>query len=85
LKIKTVEAIAYGVPLVTTSVGAQGFDPNESNLFLIANTSQEFATALSELNSSFSLRKKLSKNAKAYAEQNFTPDACFRTLLESPF
>jgi glycosyltransferase involved in cell wall biosynthesis len=82
LKVKTVEAIAYGIPLVTTSIGAQGFDTQKNDLFLVANTPEEFAEALSELNNSHSLRKQLSCAAKIYAEENFTPHACFGSLLE---
>jgi glycosyltransferase involved in cell wall biosynthesis len=81
LKIKTVEALAYGIPLVTTSVGVQGLKEESNRSFLVADTPQEFAASLIKLASSFSLRSELSLSSKAFAERNFTPEACFNTLL----
>lgn len=75
LKIKTVEALAYGVPLVTTSKGAQGLS-EESNLsFLLADAPENFAAAIRALDASLELRQQLSLRAKAFAQQHFTPQA----------
>ncbi|MBI2743597.1 MAG: glycosyltransferase family 4 protein [Chlamydiales bacterium] len=84
LKIKTVEAIAHGVPLVTTSVGADGLLQEAGRSFLVANTAVEFAEAIQRLASSPTLRRELSSRARAYASEHFTPFACFNRLL-SPF
>jgi glycosyltransferase involved in cell wall biosynthesis len=81
LKIKTVEALAYGIPLVTTSKGAHGFS-EESNLsFLLADAPEDFAAAIRALDASLELRQRLSLRARAFAQQHFTPHACFSKLL----
>jgi glycosyltransferase involved in cell wall biosynthesis len=46
LKIKSVEALSYGVPLVTTSVGAEGLRTGAGKAFLVADTAAEFILAL---------------------------------------
>jgi hypothetical protein len=81
LKIKTVEALAYGIPLVTTSVGAQGIQEEDGQAFLIADTPEEFAAAIQRLASSYDLRRELSARARHFAKQHFTPHACFSVLL----
>lgn len=81
LKIKTVEALAYGIPLVSTGVGVQGLQEESNKSFLLANTAQEFAEVLERLTASFSLREQLSVAAREFAKLHFTPEACFKTLV----
>jgi glycosyltransferase involved in cell wall biosynthesis len=82
LKIKTVEAIAYGIPLVTTSVGAQGLREESDNSFLLADTPKEFASAICALAESSDLRRRLSLRARIFASKHLTPTACFGVLLQ---
>lgn len=81
LKIKNIEALSYGVPLVTTPSGAQGIKEHQDNLFLLAETSEEFAEKIDLLASNFSMRKKIGRNAFIYSRENWTPEKCFETLL----
>ncbi len=81
LKIKTVEAIAYGIPLVTTSAGAQGLLEERGNCFLLADTPEEFAAAICTLASSSDRRRQLSSRARTFAREHLTPTACFSSLL----
>jgi len=46
LKIKTMEALAHGKPLVTTSVGAQGLEKYADKAFLIADGPEMFAQSV---------------------------------------
>ena len=82
LKIKTVEAIAYGIPLVTTRIGAQGLLDQSNHSFILADTSEEFAAAICALAASSSLRRQLSSHARVFAKKYLTPEACFNVLLE---
>jgi glycosyltransferase involved in cell wall biosynthesis len=59
LKIKTIEALAHGKPLVTTSVGAEGIEQYSGKAFLIGNTPEEFAQAVVLLLSDTELANKL--------------------------
>ena len=81
LKIKTVEALAYGIPLVTTSVGSQGLLEEAGKAFLLADTAEEFAAAISALAGCTGLRRRISSQARAYAQRHWTPMACFGVLL----
>lgn len=83
LKIKTVEALAHGRPLVTTSEGARGLTHLEDHALLIADREEDFLSKLKMLVDSFELRKTLGRNAYHYAQENFTPDRCYGALLEA--
>ena len=80
-KIKTIEALGHGVPLVTTRNGAEGLLDEANHSFLLADTPEEFADAIIRLASSLSLRKKLSSNALKLTQQRFNPRACFYELI----
>lgn len=81
LKIKNVEALAHGLPLVTTSHGSRGIENGKNEAYLLANTADEFIRAISSLIEDAGLRKKLSKNAGRYVRENLSADKCFSPLL----
>lgn len=82
LKIKTVEALAAGLPLVTTREGARGLEDGAGHAFLVADDAADFARACRELLTDTDRRAALAAAAHRYARARFTPDACFGTLLE---
>lgn len=82
LKIKNVEALGFGLPLITTTHGSSGTEEGISNAFLIADTAEEFFAAFKTLNQ-YSLRKQLSKNALDYARKNFNEEKCYSFLLNA--
>jgi len=61
LKIKTIEALAHGKPLVTTSVGAEGLEEHTKESFLIGDTPDNFAEAVVKLLSNTEYAKQLSE------------------------
>lgn len=77
LKIKTVEALAYGLPLVTTSEGARGLRELHGRALQIADDSQTFASALKRLLASADARQQLGTAGAAFVRQHFTPAACY--------
>lgn len=81
LKIKNVEAMAYGIPLITTDIGIQGMDGISANELIVANDPKEFKDALVKLLDTDE-RRKLSGNSKRYAKEIFSQSSCFRELLE---
>ena len=48
VKIKNIEAIEYGLPIVTTSVGAQGLEHFKNQGMYIENTAREFANRIDD-------------------------------------
>jgi len=83
LKIKNMEALAYGVPLVTTTHGARGIEAGINNAFLVADNADEFIKAIESLISSLQLRTKLSNNANEFIKDNFSVEKCFNPLIEA--
>ena len=74
LKVKIGQSMAYGLPVVTTTVGAEGFDLVEGHSALIADEEEEFADKVIQLYQDRSLWKTLSLNSRKLIEQNYTPD-----------
>ncbi len=82
LKIKTVEAIGYAKPLVTTSVGVAGMLPSPSEACVVRDDPEAMAEALSQLLSDQGERQALAERAEKYAEKNLSVDSVFAELLE---
>lgn len=71
LRIKLVEGISYGKPIVTTSIGMEGLGCNDDKELRIADTPQTFAENVVEMASSSILQHRLSVAARTYAVDNF--------------
>lgn len=83
LKIKNIEALSHGRPLITTTHGARGIDTGAGTAFLIANDASDFIRQITTLVDSFDQRWRLSQVAASFIRQNFTAEQCFRPLLEA--
>jgi glycosyltransferase involved in cell wall biosynthesis len=83
LKIKNIEALAHGVPLVTTSHGARGLEAGIGQALLIADDPQSLSEAIISLITSRSLRYKLIENAGRFITAQFSPKQCFSPLLKA--
>jgi glycosyltransferase involved in cell wall biosynthesis len=81
LKIKTVEALARGKPLVTTQKGIEGLDGDVKNSVLVRDDSVEFADAVSLLLEDWPLRDNLAQIAKKFALRHLNPTAVYGELL----
>jgi glycosyltransferase involved in cell wall biosynthesis len=68
LKIKTIEALAYGKPLVTTSAGAAGLEEEKGNSLLVADTPEEFSADVLRLLQTSTLAGAVGKKARQYAQ-----------------
>lgn len=66
LKIKCAEALAYGMPLLTTSVGAQGLENGINSAFYVADDADDFASKLCFLLTNSNQRRILKNNAKEF-------------------
>ena len=81
LNIKSIEALGYGMPLVTSPTGARGMDAAEAG-FLVADTPQEFAEAVERIFLDPTIGATLSKRALQYATNwNQRNMAALATLL----
>lgn len=75
MKGKIGEALARGLPVISTSVGAEGFQFQNGTEALIADTPEDFARAVIQAYSSESLWNQLSTNGLNLIEKRFSPDA----------
>ena len=82
LKIKNVEALASGLPLVTTGEGARGIADVAGDAFLVADDPAAFAAACLRLLDDVSLRTRVGARALQVARERFSPQACFAPFLE---
>lgn len=69
LKIKTIEALGYAKPLVTTSVGAEGLEKGINRAFLVADNPGEFAQAIIRILDDPTFADLLSSCAYDFAKQ----------------
>jgi glycosyltransferase involved in cell wall biosynthesis len=69
LKIKTIEAMGYGKPLITTPHGATGLEAAANRSYLLATTAEEFVSHAFALHQSPQMAESLAKEAYAYAEE----------------
>jgi glycosyltransferase involved in cell wall biosynthesis len=68
IKIKNLEAMGYGKPLVTTSVGAEGLEPGIGTAFLVGETPEAFAIQIVQLLENEDLYKSFSYRSFDYAQ-----------------
>ena len=80
LKIKNVEAMAYGKPLLTTKEGARGLSTGVNKAFLVADTDIETIKGIINFLYSKDIRDAISANALAYAKERFTFTSAFKEL-----
>ena len=82
LKIKNVEALCYGKPLVTTSVGAQGIEEGSNNAFMLCDKYEDMYHCICSLIENEELRNNLSEKAYQFALKNFTEEASYKQLKD---
>jgi glycosyltransferase involved in cell wall biosynthesis len=83
LKIKTVEALGAGLPLVTTDEGARGLEDAAGFAFALAHDADEFAAQLSQLLGSQERRAQLAAGARQLVAERFSAETCFGPLLRA--
>ncbi len=71
LRIKLVEGLAYGKPIITTSIGAEGIPYTKNKDLLIADSNQDFVNAIVSLLSNAQQKQELQTNARLLAESQF--------------
>ncbi|HVO92888.1 MAG TPA: glycosyltransferase family 4 protein [Terriglobales bacterium] len=82
LKIKSVEALARGKPLVTTPKGIDGLPDGIEQCASIARDDKEFASAVLQLLCEPAYRKQLAQSANTFATMNLNKRTVYRELLD---
>jgi len=72
INTKNLQALSRGVPLVATSVSAEGLQLHDERDALIADSPSDFAADIVRLNRDDALWTALSKTGREFAQQNFS-------------
>jgi glycosyltransferase involved in cell wall biosynthesis len=83
-RIKILESFAFGVPVVSTSVGAAGLDVEHGVHLLIADTPEEFTAACLRLLDDDNLAAALARNGYEWLREFHSLDSA-RAVLHSIF
>ncbi|MFN0238371.1 glycosyltransferase [Hydrogenobacter sp. Uz 6-8] len=80
IKGKILNSLEYGVPVVTTPLGAEGLPEITKSGIVIAEGPEEFAKKVVEIVKNDELRWSLSRKATAYVKEWFSKDRARETL-----
>lgn len=82
IRIKLAEAMMMSKAVVSTSIGASGVENLSPNEIAIADDAENFADCVVELINNENLRNRLSRNAHAFALNNFEENACSKKIID---
>ncbi len=83
IKGKIIEAMKMGIPVVTTSCGAEGIK-NTNNLLIVADNEEEFAKEILKIYDDYSRLQEISHNERKYINDNYTSEAAYE-IIKSDF
>ncbi len=81
VRIKIIEGMSYGKPIISTSVGAEGIGATDGEHLLIADSPSDFAETIIRLVNDASKQKQLSSNAFSFAQKHFNNHKIVTELL----
>lgn len=81
VRVKILNAMAMGLPVVSTSVGAEGLDVISGEHLLIADTPKDFAESVVRVLRDSDLAARLGQNARDQVRENYSWDTIGRRLL----
>lgn len=82
-KLKVVEAMAAGRPVVATSVGAEGIDGRHAEHLLVADGAQDFADAVEEILGDRARANEIATRGKALAAGRYSWDSASLAMRDA--
>ena len=82
-RLKILEAMALGRPVVTTSIGCEGLDVVDGEHVLIGDTAEDFARHVVRLLRDEELRRRIISAARSLVEERYDWTIAGRTLLRT--
>jgi sugar transferase (PEP-CTERM/EpsH1 system associated) len=83
---KVLESMAMGIPVVTTTVGAEGLLGRNGQHFTVADSPQEFSAGVIEIFSDTAKAASISRNGRVLVEERYSWEGMlhsYRELIES--
>lgn len=84
LKVKVIEALSYGKPVVTTSWGLSGVVHKNNNGCIIADHEEDFAEAILLLLRDNDQYQRIKRQGEKFFSSHYTPEICYG-ILDSVF
>lgn len=81
-RLKILEAMAAGIPIVSTSVGSEGLNVTNNMNILIAESPEGFAKKVIDLLNNLELREKITINARRFVEENYDWESIAKRQME---
>jgi glycosyltransferase involved in cell wall biosynthesis len=75
MRLKIIEAMALGMPIISTRIGAEGIEVRDGESILFAETPEEFVRAMRRLHDNPALKKRLGEEARRIALERYTWEA----------
>ena len=82
MRIKIIEGMALGKPIVTTKIGTEGISTTSGKNILVADNEKDFVKAISQLINDHDLFDKIGRNAIEYIHEKFDNLAAASALVE---
>ena len=83
VRIKILEAMNIGVPVITTKLGAEGLNIVAGRELIIAETAEEFSEELDNLLNNAGKRSEIGQNGKAYIRKYHNFEKITKLICES--
>lgn len=81
MRIKILDALAMGKPIVSTTIGCEGIKIVDGQDLLLADTPKDFAAAIGRVFDDAALRESLARKGRAVAERVYSWDSLAGKLL----
>jgi glycosyltransferase involved in cell wall biosynthesis len=81
-RLKILEAMALGRPVVSTSIGCEGLDVIDGEQLLIADTPEKFSEGIIRLLTDKNLYQKMTADARQFVETRYDWNLIVRKLLD---
>jgi glycosyltransferase involved in cell wall biosynthesis len=82
MRVKILEALAEGLPIVTTSIGCEGIAVENGRHLLVANSPQEFAQATLRLLTDRAFANTLARNGRELIEKSYDYHFAYRPVSQ---
>ncbi|MFC1922187.1 glycosyltransferase family 4 protein [Chloroflexota bacterium] len=79
MRVKILDAWRWGLPIVSTQVGAEGINYRDGENILIADTPDEFANAVVNILTNQELAESLRENGRRWVEQHYDWQIIYKT------
>jgi len=80
MKVKVLESMAYGVPVVTTGEGVEGMDVADGSVCFVSETDEAIVDRICTLLGDVALRRRFREAARTYVDEAHSPAPVMRRM-----